>query len=538
MILFIITVVVLGFGLQIPTKKVLIMKVTNVDSSIANAQDFQATRIAIDLLNSKELNKLSKSSKHIKQHKTVDSLQGSTKIGIKVGTKAPISTPKAIDITKDNDINRIVRSLYLLVSQENNNLCSQIELLLRFDELEGWRTSGSKSCAAWMNSNLNIDHRTAWERLRVGRKLKELPLIKAGFQDGRLSWSKVRLLTRVANSENEKMLVSVSVDATVSDVQRVCEEYRWNEESPDDDCRLAEAQLARRSFRWRKQPDGCIQIILVLPPDKAQNYLHAIEHCEEIIYEDEKKSIEQSEYSSDSSAVVENTVAEKSIYSDVSAAQRRADAAVLLAERSIAHRGANLIPADRYQVVLNVDSNSLYSSVTHSANDTGAEYPDRKPYIEGIGSVPVATARLISCDCSIINILTDNSEPLSVGRKQRIWPAAMRRSILHRDRHCQFPGCSSHRFLHIHHIKHWADGGETSTDNAVCLCHFHHHLVHNEQYSVERTKITQTNGETTGLFPRSKMKLLPTRCRFVFRKFKQTAELLNGNSNRGVDKNR
>lgn len=53
-----------------------------------------------------------------------------------------------------------------------------------------------------------------------------------------------------------------------------------------------------------------------------------------------------------------------------------------------------------------------------------------------------------------------------------------------RDGGCRFPGCDRSRFVHAHHIKHWADGGETSLDNLVTLCFEHHRLVHEGGYGV------------------------------------------------------
>ncbi len=53
-----------------------------------------------------------------------------------------------------------------------------------------------------------------------------------------------------------------------------------------------------------------------------------------------------------------------------------------------------------------------------------------------------------------------------------------------RDRGCAFPGCTHTRFLHAHHMKHWLHGGETSLDNLVMLCTFHHHLVHEDGWTI------------------------------------------------------
>jgi hypothetical protein len=57
-----------------------------------------------------------------------------------------------------------------------------------------------------------------------------------------------------------------------------------------------------------------------------------------------------------------------------------------------------------------------------------------------------------------------------------------------RDRGCRFPGCDNTRFLHAHHVHHWARGGETSLDNLVLLCRPHHRLVHEGGYSVGRER--------------------------------------------------
>ena len=55
----------------------------------------------------------------------------------------------------------------------------------------------------------------------------------------------------------------------------------------------------------------------------------------------------------------------------------------------------------------------------------------------------------------------------------------MRRGLELRDQACcRFPGCTQTRYLHAHHVHHWADGGETKLSNLILLCTHHHHLVH------------------------------------------------------------
>ena len=76
---------------------------------------------------------------------------------------------------------------------------------------------------------------------------------------------------------------------------------------------------------------------------------------------------------------------------------------------------------------------------------------------------------------------------MSIGRRSRSIPPAIRRALRLRDRGCAFPGCTHDRFLHGHHIHHWLHGGETSVDNLSLLCSHHHRLVHEGGWSVERT---------------------------------------------------
>ncbi|MGH7575174.1 MAG: HNH endonuclease signature motif containing protein [Longimicrobiales bacterium] len=73
---------------------------------------------------------------------------------------------------------------------------------------------------------------------------------------------------------------------------------------------------------------------------------------------------------------------------------------------------------------------------------------------------------------------------LDVGRKTRTISPALRRALEVRDRGCRFPGCGL-RFTDAHHLRHWADGGETSLGNCCCLCKFHHTLVHEGGWRVE-----------------------------------------------------
>jgi hypothetical protein len=117
---------------------------------------------------------------------------------------------------------------------------------------------------------------------------------------------------------------------------------------------------------------------------------------------------------------------------------------------------------------------------TLKADGTGAESE-----IEEGRNVSAETSRRLSCDAGVVHWLEDKKgEPLSVGRKTRTIPPAIRRALKRRDHGCRFPGCTCSRFVDAHHITHWADGGETSLNNLVLLCRRHHRMVHEEGFSI------------------------------------------------------
>src|SRR5918998_1453647 len=150
-----------------------------------------------------------------------------------------------------------------------------------------------------------------------------------------------------------------------------------------------------------------------------------------------------------------------------------ADALVLMARTAIEHGPAEGAGGE-HQVVVHVDAATL------AHDDEGACELEHGP------ALPPETARRLGCDASVVRILERDGRPLSIGRKTRTLSPALKRALRSRDRTCRFPGCGRHRFLHAHHIHHWAQGGHTDLSNLIQLCSHHHRLVHEGGYAVER----------------------------------------------------
>jgi hypothetical protein len=99
-------------------------------------------------------------------------------------------------------------------------------LVREFDDRFGWKKWSFKSCAEWLAWRSSIGLSAAREKVRAAHALRALPAISAAFADGRLSYSKVRALTRVAHGHDEDLLLAYALDATVPNVEERCRQIR------------------------------------------------------------------------------------------------------------------------------------------------------------------------------------------------------------------------------------------------------------------------------------------------------------------------
>ena len=160
-------------------------------------------------------------------------------------------------------------------------------------------------------------------------------------------------------------------------------------------------------------------------------------------------------------------------------AQRWADALMLLCERA---RG-NKLPESRP-----VAGAELVVSAAIVVGGALAERDSLRCEIEGFGPIPRITAERMLCDCSIARmVIGATSEVLDLGRRTRTISRRMRRAIVLRDGHCQFPGCRAPAaWCDAHHLVHWLLGGETNLDNCALLCRRHHVAVHEGGWKLAR----------------------------------------------------
>jgi hypothetical protein len=313
--------------------------------------------------------------------------------------------------------------------------CRWLELVAELERRGGYADC---SVAQWLAWRCALSPRAAREHVRVARSLAGLPLIHEAFASGELSYAKVRALTRVAGPESEEELLELARHMTASQLERAVRAYRQVTAREADDLHA----VAYAGYSW--EPDGSLVLRARLAPEDGALFVRALEAARDRLAEREAGE------------------------GGGSAEPRRpsaAEALVALADLSLAAEDGRS-GGERYQVVVHVEANEG----TCVLEDGPALAPE--------------TAERLACDASLVELVEKDGEPLSVGRKRRTIPPSIRRALESRDSRCRFPGCENRRFLHAHHIQHWANGGETKLENLVLLCSRHHRFVHESGYSV------------------------------------------------------
>ena len=229
--------------------------------------------------------------------------------------------------------------------------------LREFDRRYGWE--GWRSCAHWLNWRTGLDLGAAREKLRVAAALADLNHIAAAMARGQLSYSKVRALTRVATPATEAPLLALALRATASQVERLVRAWRQADRDAQPDAE--QLLLASRMLSMRVDDDGMVTLRGRLPPEVGAVLMRAVE-----------AALAQVPAPADGD--------------DPTIAQRRADALGLVAESALA---GGLDPgnsADRFQVTVHVQADTLAareavgeaqrgSAETRAASPAAAEPP-------------------------------------------------------------------------------------------------------------------------------------------------------------------
>jgi hypothetical protein len=273
-----------------------------------------------------------------------------------------------------------------------------------FDELQGW--TGWPSAAHWLQWRCGFSLNAAREKFRVARALPRLPLIRASFRTGELSFAQVRAVTRIATPENEPTLLMWARHSTASHMEKLARLYRRYGENA-----AAMAQHRERSLTHCEEDDGMVSFRIRLPADQAAVVLKAIEAAKASL-----DGTDAEDLHADRSPSLDDDPPNHPD-EDVSAETRQArtaDAFVRVVESYLEPDERPRSTAEKYQVHVHLDLRQ---------DADGPVYDPDAP------ALAEETLRRLGCEAGLVPVLHDGDEILSVGRRTRAVPPAIRRAL-------------------------------------------------------------------------------------------------------------
>lgn len=309
---------------------------------------------------------------------------------------------------------------------------------------------GERDSTTYLRNRLGISGREARRRAELARGLEALPQTAAALAEGRIGEEQAAAIARASRSgrlgsaeQVDEELLAVAERETPESLGR---EIRRREHLADADAlrRDENRAFARRRCTSRRRKDGMWDIDATLDAlngELVDRMFRAFTQPDPADTPPERRR---------------------------SPEQRLADGLIAAAHSALSGGDAPQDGGVRPHV-------TVYAPIEAFAGIPGAVATTEG----GVVISPEALTRL-GCDACLAFVLTRGpSQVLHSGRATRNWPGPTRRAIIVRDVHCRFPGCSvpASRSV-IHHVRYYSNGGETSIDNGVLICIFHHRLVH------------------------------------------------------------
>lgn len=318
--------------------------------------------------------------------------------------------------------------------------------LFRFDRCRGYAAEGAPSVVSWLRHTCRLAASTASHLTEVARRLPDLPLTQAALRSEEIGFQHAAVIARSAGEvgtdvvvEMEPTLVEAAKKLDPGRLRLVTRHLRHCVD-PDGALGAANADHERRWLQINQTFGGVFAIDGLLDAEGGALLRTAIDALA-MPHPGEMRT----------------------------AAQRRADALVELATRQLQGGELPSSSGQRPHLTVTVSEETL-------AREPGAPGGDER----WAGAVPAEMVRRLACDAVVTRVtLSRTGQPLDVGRATRTIPPALRRALELRDRTCRFPGCDRlPQWTDAHHLRHWADGGETRLDNLVLLCRHHHRVAH------------------------------------------------------------
>lgn len=366
------------------------------------------------------------------------------------------------------------------------------------------RPLGYPSLLQYATESLGMSRSRAYDLLQLARDLERLPRLRAAMAEGRLGWTKARLVARVATATSEATWVEAAERLGRRGlVAHIAQEQDRARARREERRRQHSAQLAGQAdLGWAEDPVPVATVTVVGPPPEPPATpvatpvrvamtpavvpaAVAVRPARLLMTPAEEPpatlthrltGLELARYE----ALLEQAHRRRRVPPQASREHvlLAAMSALVVAEPAAVTAGAPPAESSRLDVPCQV---IVYRCRACGAAEVVTSR-GRRPL-----SPPEAEAAL--CDARIL-------EPGSPNRAT-IAPS-VRAAVLARDHHrCQAPGCGGTHFLEVHHVVPRRDGGTNQAPNLVTLCGRCHRFAHERPQLVRQWFAHRTAPGTT-----------------------------------------
>ena len=350
-------------------------------------------------------------------------------------------------------LKRIVRARGALDSQECAALREAQRLVI-------WRAYGCASLVEYMTREMGYTERAAIERLRVAKAIEEVPQLGEALDQGTLSFSGARELSRVIQPETQEEWIAAAQEKNVRQIEEMVSGHKPGDrptDAPDPalktkvlrhEVKLAVAELESRARKALARMRG-----------SSVDDSDFMEACFKAVLDQCEAARTKTNGATASTSAA--NASDGSVSSSVPSSKIEGVAAerFVLGGRMLSEAEIERLLAPRYQ-----------TAVTTCVGC-------KRGWQHGASTAPLSPPELerALCDCIHIGDV-DSDEP---GRAKRSIPKAVKRHVMHRDGfRCRVPGCNATANIDCHHIEFFMNGGEAVPRNLLCLCEGHHLAVH------------------------------------------------------------
>lgn len=363
------------------------------------------------------------------------------------------------------------------------SVAQRLRRLEVYDRLGGYVDDGQVTVAAWLRTELGMNHSSATAEVGAARVRRTCPRLAEAFDAGVTSFRHLQItaaaMRRLAEPEiwssldekASKWAQETNVREYAEMLDALVEQLR-KEPKPKD-----EKQREQRRLAVNSGFDGMVNVSGRLTPEDGEKLHAALSAASRPDADGEIRNAGQRK--ADALSHILDTVL---------------DTALLPVDGGEKPHITVLVPLDELADDADeVDTEStglLWLSAEEQAKQValaaaGAEALNRQPRFAWTGPASSAAARRLSCDGILLPIFTRGGQPIDVGRRTRVISAPMRAYVVARDRHCRWSGCRmSARWCQVHHVRHWRNGGSTARWNLLLLCQEHHRAAHSGEFVI------------------------------------------------------